>query len=176
MSSDGADAMPYHINAIGLDIEKSAVAMATDYPEDVLYMVADLARIPVADKSIHLILNILTPANYKEFSRILMDDGLVLKVIPGTDYLKEIRAILEEESEPDAPDNATLNYNEGKIDIAYRQRIHDTCEVPDAHRHLFFEMSPLTKGKTISDYDIKKLKAITIDYELILGRPNIKLI
>src|SRR5699024_7795566 len=44
------------------------------------------------------ILNILSPANYQEFKRILKPGGLLIKVVPGADYLKELRALGESEN------------------------------------------------------------------------------
>ena len=58
-----------------------------------LYFVADLAHLPFKDGSIDVIVNILSPINYKDFKRVLSDDGLVYKVIPETGYLKELRKL-----------------------------------------------------------------------------------
>jgi len=35
--------------------------------------------------------DVLTPANYDEFRRVLSPDGMLVKVYPGQDYLREIR-------------------------------------------------------------------------------------
>ena len=40
---------------------------------------------------IDVLFNIFTPANYQSFYRILKKDGIMVKVIPGAEYLKEFR-------------------------------------------------------------------------------------
>lgn len=77
---------------IGADIAKSAINLAANHSADILWCVADLAGLPLQDRSISVILNILAPANYGEFARILHDGGIVIKVVPGPDYLKELRS------------------------------------------------------------------------------------
>ena len=56
-------------------------------------MIANLSNLPFRDNSVSCILNILTPANYTEFFRVLGKDGYLIKVIPNAEYLKEIRSI-----------------------------------------------------------------------------------
>ena len=46
-----------------------------------------------------VILNILSPANYAEFTRLLKPDGLFVKVVPENDYLKELRNVFYDETE-----------------------------------------------------------------------------
>lgn len=58
-----------------------------------------MAKSPFGDQSFHIILNILSPSNYKEFKRLLVQDGLVIKVVPRPDYLKELREVLYDDME-----------------------------------------------------------------------------
>lgn len=87
------------MTGVGLDISKEGIAMAAKRYENQIWMVGDLATSPLADQSFHVILNILSPANYKEFKRILVEDGLVIKVIPRPHYLKELRDELFDHNE-----------------------------------------------------------------------------
>lgn len=79
------------IRGIGLDISKEGIALASKRYENYIWIVGDLAESPFKDQSIHTILNIFSPSNYKEFKRLLVRDGLVIKVVPGPGYLKELR-------------------------------------------------------------------------------------
>jgi len=54
--------------------------------------VGDLRRLPFADGTFSAVLDVMTPANYDEFRRVLSPDGMLVKVYPGQDYLREIRA------------------------------------------------------------------------------------
>ncbi|WP_239254461.1 putative RNA methyltransferase [Listeria ilorinensis] len=76
---------------VGLDIAKEGIRQAArDYPGHA-WITADLAACPLQEDSTVLLLNILSPASYGEFDRILKKEGLLIKVFPEKDYLQEIR-------------------------------------------------------------------------------------
>lgn len=76
----------------GVDISRDAILQATDQPCTALWCVGDLRKLPFRNGAFTVILDVLTPANYEEFRRVLATDGLLLKVYPGSEYLREIRA------------------------------------------------------------------------------------
>ncbi len=76
---------------VGLDLAKAGIVSATKQEREAIWCVADLAAAPFRNRSFDAILNILSPSNYAEFERLLSDDGIVLKVIPKSGYLKELR-------------------------------------------------------------------------------------
>ncbi len=77
----------------GVDIAKPAIQQAARHA-GILWAVADLARLPFADESFDAIVNILSPANYAEFGRVLGHAGVLIKVVPGPQYLRELRQAL----------------------------------------------------------------------------------
>ncbi len=77
----------------GVDIAKTAIQQAARHA-GILWAVADLARLPFADESFDAIVNILSPANYAEFGRVLGHAGVLIKVVPGPQYLRELRQAL----------------------------------------------------------------------------------
>ncbi|HBK86735.1 MAG TPA: hypothetical protein DDZ53_11970 [Firmicutes bacterium] len=79
---------------IGLDIAKDGIRLAASTYADLIWCVADLARSPLRAAQCDVILNILSPANYSEFKRLMQPDGIVIKVFPGPDYLQELRTAL----------------------------------------------------------------------------------
>ena len=79
---------------IGIDIAKEGIQMAAKYHAGIIWCVSNLADIPFVSGQFPVVLNILSPANYAEFNRIMDKDGLVVKVLPGNRYLEEIRAVL----------------------------------------------------------------------------------
>lgn len=83
--------MNQSIWAMNLDLSKEGIQLATDYNDLLISVVSDLAHLPLANQSIDLILNILSPSNYGEFDRVLVPGGRLIKVIPGPHYLAEIR-------------------------------------------------------------------------------------
>ncbi|MEC0305497.1 methyltransferase domain-containing protein [Paenibacillus lautus] len=81
------------ILGVGMDIAKEGVVMAAKTSPDPIWCVADLSQSPFADQQFDYILNILSPSNYSEFRRLLTSDGMLVKVIPGSLYLQELRAL-----------------------------------------------------------------------------------
>lgn len=82
-------------NQLGLafDLSKSGVQLATDYNLKQFNAVADLTHLPLQDQSVDIILSILSPSNYEEFKRV---GKRLIKVIPNSGYLKEIRQIIQQ--------------------------------------------------------------------------------
>lgn len=87
-----------NINAVGADISKDGVIAGAKSYKNIAYIAGDIAGLPLKDESISGIVNILSPANYSEFNRILKPGGLLIKVVPNADYLKELRQIFFEDS------------------------------------------------------------------------------
>lgn len=79
---------------LGVDLSKSAIQAATDYNGYMLAMIADLAELPIAQQQLDIVLSIFSPSNYAEFDRILKSGGELIKVIPNSGYLEEIRQAL----------------------------------------------------------------------------------
>ena len=75
----------------GADLSRDAIHAAAAQPCTALWCVADLRRLPFADGSFTCVLDILTPASYGEFRRLLAPGGCLIKVWPAEEYLREIR-------------------------------------------------------------------------------------
>src|SRR5690625_6690305 len=78
---------------------------AAKHYENHMWLVADLAQPPLQDGVCDIMLNILSPSNYEEFNRLLTKDGLIIKVVPRSDYLKELRQYFYQESEKEEYSN-----------------------------------------------------------------------
>ena len=136
----------------GVDISRDAILQATNQPCTALWVVGDLRHLPFADGSFTAVLDVLTPANYDEFRRILTPDGLLIKVYPGSGYLKELRAA-----------RGMAPYEEGQVDAYLREkaaivtetRVTVTHAVSDELWHDFVWMTPL-----MQDLSAEEKKAI----------------
>ena len=149
----------------GLDNSKDAIELAVKEDKLNPYMVANLANLPFKDNSVSCILNILTPANYEEFFRVLGDEGYLIKVIPNANYLKEIRELI---GGKEYTNNDTVSLIEENCTIVERITVSDTFGLTKTQAASFLKMTPLTFSKVITDVDIEKLKEITIDLELLV--------
>ncbi|MCC9781172.1 methyltransferase domain-containing protein, partial [Streptococcus agalactiae] len=78
---------------LAFDISKDSIQLAakSDQSRLVKWFVSDLANLPIQDSSIDIILDIFSPANYKEFRRVLSDDGILVKVVPVAEHVQELR-------------------------------------------------------------------------------------
>ena len=83
---------------MAFDLSKDSILLAArqNPQKNVAWFVGDLAQLPLRENSIDVILDIFSPANYQEFGRLLSDHGLIFKVIPHEDHLKEFRQLLPE--------------------------------------------------------------------------------
>ena len=81
------------------DISKDSVQIAAKSEPNwaVNWFVGDLARLPIKDASMDILLDIFSPANYGEFRRVLSKDGILIKVIPTENHLKEIRHMVQDQ-------------------------------------------------------------------------------
>jgi 23S rRNA (guanine745-N1)-methyltransferase len=155
----------------GLDLSRDAIAMATGYEADVVWVVGDLARPPFRDSVFDIVLDVLTPANYSAFKRVLTPDGVLIKVVPGREYLKELRA-LRGGGGDDYAGNETLAHSERHIEAAERMSIRYTREIGAEQKKELPAMTPLTAGRTFSPRELDCLNRITIHLEIIAGRPR----
>ncbi len=150
----------------GVDISRDAILQATDQPCTALWCVGDLRKLPFRSGAFTAILDVLTPANYEEFRRVLAPEGLLLKVYPGSGYLKEIRAARGMEP-----------YAEGQVEAYLREKatIVEERRVTVSHRvspelwRDFVWMTPLNQDLT--DEEKEKLaqrsaETVTVDLHI----------
>ena len=147
----------------GVDISRDAIMQATNLPCTALWVVGDLRRLPFADGSFTAVLDVLTPANYDEFRRILATGGLLIKVYPGSGYLKELRAA-----------RGMSPYEEGQVDAYLREkativgekRVTVTHAVNDDLWRDFVWMTPLMQDLSTEEKNAiaeKNAGTVTID-------------
>ena len=147
----------------GVDISRDAILQATNLPCTALWVVGDLRRLPFAEGSFTAVLDVLTPANYDEFRRVLAPGGLLIKVYPGSGYLRELRAA-----------RGMAPYEEGQVDaylrekatIAGEQRVTVTHAVSDELWRDFVWMTPLMQDLSAGEKNAiaaKNAGSVTVD-------------
>ncbi|WP_421851184.1 putative RNA methyltransferase [Marinomonas sp.] len=78
----------------GLDISKWAILAASKRDKAVSWIVGSNASLPAPDERYDAVLCLFGFPVFKEFSRVLSDDGLMLLVESGPNHLIELRKIL----------------------------------------------------------------------------------
>jgi len=84
----------------GTDISKYAVKVAAKKYTNNLYFVSSVYNLPVAKKSVDLILSVFSPIMAAEFQRILSRQGAVIVVSPAPNHLCEMAALIYETVKP----------------------------------------------------------------------------
>ncbi|UUZ82012.1 hypothetical protein LJK88_47170 [Paenibacillus sp. P26] len=116
----------------------------------------------------------LAPAGYAEFDRSLKDDGIVIKVIPESGYLQELREVWYEETDKHVYSNRnTLERFREHFDLVDRQRVHYRVAVNDSLIEPLVRMTPLSWGvgeKRLHKALGMKLTEITVDLSMVIGK------
>lgn len=157
--------------SVGFDIAKEGIYLASNQSIETFWCVADLTNLPFANDSFDTILNIFSPSQYREFKRVMKPGGSVIKVVPQTGYLKELRAVYHPDGEPYSNEAVIQRFTE-ELSIDYRERVTYEFDIPEKNRLDLLEMSPLewqVSDAVKADLARDPLKRITVDIELLKG-------
>lgn len=158
---------------IGLDLSRPGIQRAARGVGGWLWAVGDLSRLPLQNGSAAAILNILSPANYPEFSRVLRPGGVVLKAVPGERYLAEVRALVKDRLRQEAYSNErVIRLFEERFDLLASQEICTAYPLSPAQAQDLVAMTPLTQGIEKEQLDIAALDSVTIHLHILAGRPR----
>jgi len=131
---------------LGLDISRDAITAAARETGRANWLVADLKHLPVADASADVLLDVLTPADYAEFGRVLKPDGILIKVVPGSDYLCEVRkAVSPWLRSGDSYDNTrVIDHMKEHAEIIEENEVRITRPLSADESRAFLRMTPMT--------------------------------
>lgn len=156
---------------IGLDLSRDGIRAAARQPGDVLWLVADLKQLPLRDHQTDVILDVFTPANYEEFHRVLKSDGELIKVIPDSDYLREIRSAFQPYLRQEGYSNQQVLDHLGKhADILEKVTVRQTFSLTEEQSRCFLHMTPM--GFSIPEEVLTNtvLKEITLHLQVLRCR------
>ncbi|WP_017186224.1 methyltransferase domain-containing protein [Alkalibacillus haloalkaliphilus] len=157
-----------HQFGVGVDIAKEGIQTAAKAYENSQWIVGDLANTPFTDKAFDIILNILSPSNYQEFTRLMKDDGIVMKVVPGPNYLKELREqIFAGTDQEDYSNEDTVTRFKQFFDITHREKVFHQVTLTEDQFQDLIQMTPLTQDVDLSQ--LKFVDSITLDLEILVG-------
>ena len=159
------------IERIGFDLSKDAVKLAARGPKTAMFFAADLKNIPMQDGSVHVLLDIFTPANYAEFARVLAPNGLVMKLAPRSGYLKELRTLAGDRLRHQEYDGGDVErYVHEKMNVSAQEAITYTLPVTQETAYHLARMTPMLAGVDVDTLDLSSITQITIDETLYIGR------
>ena len=155
------------------DISKDSVQIAAKSEANwaVNWFVGDLARLPLQDASMDILLDIFSPANYGEFRRVLSKDGILIKVIPTKNHLKEIRQKVQDQlTKKDYSNQDIKDHFQEHFTILSSQTASLTKTITANHLQALLSMTPLLFHIDQSKIDWSQLTEITIEAEILVGK------
>ena len=155
------------------DISKDSVQIAAKSEPNwaVNWFVGDLARLPIKDASIDILLDIFSPANYGEFRRVLSKDGILIKVVPTENHLKEIRKTVQDQlTKKDYSNQDIKEHFQEHFNIQSSQIASLTKPITTEQRQALLSMTPLLFHVDQSKIDWSQLTEITIEAEILVGK------
>lgn len=155
------------------DISKDSVQIAAKSEPNwaVNWFVGDLARLPIQDASMDILLDIFSPANYGEFRRVLSKDGILIKVIPTENHLKEIRQRVQDQlTNKDYSNQDIKNHFQEHFTILSSQTASLTKTITAEQLQALLSMTPLLFHIDQSKIDWSQLTEITIEAEILVGK------
>ncbi|HEW6692860.1 TPA: putative RNA methyltransferase [Streptococcus pneumoniae] len=155
------------------DISKDSVQIAAKSEPNwaVNWFVGDLARLPIKDANMDILLDIFSPANYGEFRRVLSKDGILIKVIPTENHLKEIRQRVQDQLTNKEYSNQDIKEHfQEHFTILSSQTASLTKTITAEQLQALLSMTPLLFHIDQSKIDWSKLTEITIEAEILVGK------
>ena len=155
------------------DISKDSVQIAAKSETNwaVNWFVGDLARLPIKDASMDILLDIFSPANYGEFRRVLSQNGILIKVIPTENHLKEIRQMIQEQlTKKDYSNQDIKEHFQEHFSIQSSQIASLTKPITAEQRQALLSMTPLLFHVDQTKIDWSQLTEITIEAEILIGK------
>ena len=155
------------------DISKDSVQIAAKSEPNwaVNWFVGDLARLPIKDASMDILLDIFSPANYGEFRRVLSKDSILIKVIPTENHLKEIRQRIQDQlTNKDYSNQEIKNHFQEHFTILSSQTASLTKTITAEQLQALLSMTPLLFHVDQTKIDWSQLTEITIEAEILVGK------
>lgn len=155
------------------DITKDSVQIAAKSEPNwaVNWFVGDLARLPIKDANMDILLDIFSPANYGEFRRVLSKDGILIKVIPTENHLKEIRQRVQDQLTNKEYSNQDIKEHfQEHFTILSSQTASLTKTITAEQLQALLSMTPLLFHVDQSKIDWSQLTEITIEAEILVGK------
>jgi len=155
------------------DISKDSVQIAakSETNWEVNWFVGDLARLPIKDASMDILLDIFSPANYGEFRRVLSKDGILIKVVPTENHLKEIRQMVQDQlTKKDYSNQDIKEHFQEHFSIQSSQIGSLTKSITPEQRQALLSMTPLLFHVDQTKIDWSQLTEITIEAEILVGK------
>lgn len=114
-----------------LDISREAVKRACKRAPQLTWLVASMARVPLADASCQLLASVFSPLDWDEAKRLLAPGGGLLRMGPTREHLWELRGLLYDEIR-DYDDEKHLSLIPDGMSLAHSETLHYELQLDEA--------------------------------------------
>lgn len=163
--------------AVGFDISKDGINLATQHGADAFFCVADLAHLPFNDDAFSMVIDLFSPSAYDEFNRVIKPGGQLIKIIPNSHYLHELRELLFGADQPNS------SYSNQKVYDLFFEHYPDATvhqlrysfQIPAGLQRSLMIMTPLHWGKnqnTDAARLVENMKSVTVDVSILTQQFN----
>lgn len=159
----------------GIDLSKQGIIEASKEAKrlklnNVFYSIGNLMYLPFLDNSFDIMLNCFAPLVSDEFSRVLKENGIYIRVLPGKNHLYELKKVLYENvlfNEPKEKDITNFSLIE-QISIEKKVLLKNNQMIQD-----LFMMTPYyykTSTEAIKNLNALNELETTIAFEILIYR------
>lgn len=158
---------------LAFDLSKDSITLAAkkDISKNAAWFVGDLAKLPLADQSVDVILDIYSPANYQEFKRVLKPGGKFIKVVTASEHVAELRQAAKEQLSKQTYSNQKILDHFGQAFPVFDIN-HTSKTLPATQEQLldFAQMTPLFFHVDLNQIDWQRLTEITIAADILVAK------
>ncbi len=165
------DRLPHaRLDCYGVDVAKEAARLASRRVPEATFVVGNVKdRLPFADASLAVVLDVFAPRNAAEFARVLARGGLLLIAIPAPEHLAELRDTLSLlEVEPDKEIHVAAQLA-ADFTLADRQALELPLRLSGADLANLVAMSPSARHVPPDAYDrARRMEAFAVTASFVL--------
>ncbi len=168
LARNSGDPAVYHY--YGVDISKYAVQQATQRDKTMNWFVASIIDLPFTQASLDIVLNVFSPMNFSEFSRILNETGKLVIAHPGPKHLNGLREVIypvaREHQETDMVEQAEGLFSlENRTRVNYPLELTSSGEIMDllAMTPYFWNIDLNTRSK------VEALDRLALDVDVMIS-------
>lgn len=131
-----------------IDVSRFALRLCARRLPDAQLACASVYRLPLADRSCDIILSIFAPFAPEEFSRVLSETGVIIRVVPLEDHLFSLKQCVYDKPYKSPPDDAVPPSLELVDQLDVTEEIH--IDASEDIRNLFM-MTPYYYKTGVAD-------------------------
>ena len=152
----------------GIDISKVAIRMAAQRHKSHRYAIASSYSMPFADACFDIVINVFSPRDFAEMTRVLKHGGRAIVVTPGPRHLQQLKALIYDD--PRHHDVALAGVNgEPQADQVHNVSFELHLGDPVLRMSLL-EMTPYWWSTVPSRRDEIAATPITVDIDVLISQ------